>query len=169
MISEDPAGDAAAESHDARHDDDAPSHDVDALPRRAPTTDQLLCGYWAPRFRAPHIDHRLATAITRFLVPPMDTSAWRIPGPSDVEGALRAAKDSAAGPDGIPYSGWRHTGRAGHLLLTRVALDLAAARPPMRSLLASVGGGFSPRVLTPTTCRAVAPAHDEPPILGHWP
>lgn len=103
---------------------------------RNPTTDAILRAYWAPRFRAPQIDLRLAAAFTRVFIPSVDASGWHIPRPSDVEGALRAAKDSAPGPDGIPYSGWRHTGRPG--------LDLAAGKPPMRSLLAAVGA-FLPK------------------------
>lgn len=104
----------ATDGPDAGHDDSAK------------TTELLLKEYWAPPFLAPDIDSCLADVVTRVFVPPMRCDTWRTPRTTNVVGALRSAKDSAPGPDGIPYSGWRNTDHDGHAILARLTLDLAA-------------------------------------------
>lgn len=123
-----------------RRADDATATDLDeGHAVIAPTTERILRDYWAPRFRMPRINTRLADAMTRVFIPPVQCSTWRIPRTSDVASALHAARDSAPSPDGIPYTGWRQAGHDGHRVLARLTLDLAAQRRPPRCLLASVG------------------------------
>lgn len=65
---------------------------------------------------------------------------------------LRRAKDSAPGPDGMPYSAWRYAGHLAHNLLARITLDAASTAKLPQSLNESVSV-FLPKG------EAIGPAH----------
>lgn len=62
-------------------------------------------GYWADQFQPRTINERLSLAMARTYIHPADTTTWTTPDASAIRAALRRAKDTAPGPDGVPYTG----------------------------------------------------------------
>ena len=61
----------------------------------------------------------------------LDTSSMKIPDVEDYAYAAKAAKPSATGPDGLPYSAWEASGDEGARTLQQLALSMCdTARPP---------------------------------------
>lgn len=85
-----------------------------------------LLGYWGPQFQPRRIDNRFSMAMARTYVTPADTTAWATPTAADIKASLRRARDTAPGPDGIPYTGWRNAGPRAHAVLARLLTHMTA-------------------------------------------
>lgn len=86
---------------------------------------RALARFWAGRFATPVIDDRLARAIARTFVPPIPQQKWPVPKISDVGKALRVAKPTSVGPDGVPYTAWRYASHEAYVILHRLFINMA--------------------------------------------
>lgn len=109
---------------------------------------QALADYWSTRFAAPRMDDRLAGAIARTFVPRLPTQPWPVPTLHDVGAALRLAKPTAVGPDGLAYTAWRFAGTVAWTVLHRLLLRMATTgrAPPKHN---DAVGVFPPKGTEP--------------------
>lgn len=109
---------------------------------------RALADYWATRFATPVTDDRLARAIARTFVPKLPKQRWPLPTLHDVGTALLVAKPTAVGPDGLPYTAWRFTGREAWTVFHRLLLRMATtgSAPPSHN---DAVGAFPPKGTEP--------------------
>lgn len=85
-------------------------------PAPAPTSHERLRAHWAAHFAARRIDRRIAAALARrFGANQIEAGA--IPTAADIQACLARCRRSAPGPDGVPHTAWKATGRLGAQVL----------------------------------------------------
>jgi hypothetical protein len=98
-----------------------------------------LADYWGGVFCEKFTDPDATHAFLSEFGAKFPTETLRLPEVGDIEEFTKRARHSAPGPDGIPYSAWRATGRTGATVLHRTLCEMAAGIPVQSSFNESLG------------------------------
>lgn len=131
-----------------------------------------LQSYWAGQFQPRHINERLSLAMARTFVHPTDASAWTTPSPAAIRASLRRARDTAPGPDGVPYSDWKNAGPRAHSVLARLLVRMTAERAAPARFSDAIAAFLLPKGAAPhdppnSGQRARRPENTRPLALKH--
>lgn len=97
-----------------------------------------LAAYWGPTFRPRPTNREESRRLAEQNVRPLPDPEWPAPTASTFRRLLKRTRDSAPGPDGIPYSGWRAAGHLAHNVLARVSIYAATTGRMIGGLITSI-------------------------------
>lgn len=152
------AGSTATDDNDAGTDANA---DSTTSVRRA------LQRYWAPVFSAKRIDVSEARRLVDEHIKPVGGAPILPPRNVAVRAALSKARDTAPGPDGLPYSSWRAGGEESATVLRRTLAAAAATGSYPHHFVDSVAV-FLPKGVPSRTTHTQACVGDKPAIRAPW-
>ena len=93
---------------------------------------KALADHWRQIFDVVHDDHGAGNRLLRQVKPRYDWKLTSPPAKLGIEVFLATAKNSAPGPDGLPYAAWRAAGPAGAATLFEALSKMAAGVMPLQ-------------------------------------
>ena len=128
---------------------------------------EALGSYWGEIFgKTEAVEGRLDNILkfAKSYVTPWDFSEVSPPGPQDYDKLLRRLEDSAAGPDGLPYSAWHDPAGMGADTMCMVGLELARGILPPIGFNASISAFLAKGESSSDTLEVVREAADTRPL-----